>query len=110
MAQRATAALASGERLVLLSVVAAECVYVLDSVYDVDPHGVSTLLRAVIGFPSIDTPERAILLRALEIYETEHLDFADAYLAASADLTGVNDVLSFDRGLDRVQGITRREP
>lgn len=110
LARRATAALASGERLVLTSVVAAECVSVLASVYDVDRHGVVTLLRAVIGFPAIDVPERAVLLRALEIYELERLDFANAHLAASAELAGVRNVLSFDRDLDRVQTIACREP
>jgi predicted nucleic acid-binding protein len=43
-----------------------------------------------------------LLLRALELYEVNELDFADAYLVASAETSGVNTVASFDRSIDRV--------
>lgn len=38
------------------------------------------------------------------------LDFAEAYLAASAELSGIGRVASFDRRLDRVATIQRVEP
>ena len=110
MARRATAALASGEPLLLCDVVLAECVYVLSSVYDVPRGQVAALMRAAIGHASIKTVDTQVLLRALTIYERERLGFADAYLAAQAEGTGVAQVLSFDRGLDRVDTIRRREP
>ena len=110
MARRATAVLASGEPLLLCDVVLAECVYVLSSVYDVPRAQVAALMRAAIGHASIETVDTQVLLRALTIYERERLGFADAYLAAQAEGTGVGQVLSFDRGLDRVGTITRREP
>jgi predicted nucleic acid-binding protein len=49
-------------------------------------------------------------LRAVEAYETERLDFAEAYLVACAESTGVNKVASFDRSLDRITTIERIEP
>lgn len=110
MARRATAALASGEVLLLCDVVLAECVYVLSSVYQVERPDVARLLRAVIAHPTITTIDTPVLLRALAIYEQQGLGFADAYLAAQAEATGVGQVLSFDRAIDRVGTITRREP
>ena len=110
MADRATALLASGEPLLLCDVVLAECVYVLRSVYDVPRAKVAALMRAAIGHASIETVDTPVLLRALAIYEHERLGFADACLAAQAEGTGVGEVVSFDRGLDRVGTITRREP
>jgi predicted nucleic acid-binding protein len=50
------------------------------------------------------------LLRALELYEVHRLDFAEAYLVASAEVTGVGAVLSFDRAIDRVPTVERVEP
>lgn len=110
MAARATAALASGERLLLCDLVLAECVYVLESFYEVPRPRIAELMRAALALPSIEAVDQATLRRALELYELERLDFAEAYLAAQAEATGVNDVLSFDRSIDRVQTVTRREP
>jgi predicted nucleic acid-binding protein len=49
-------------------------------------------------------------MRALEVYELDRLDFAEAYLVAQAEATGVGEIISFDRSLDRVASVSRREP
>jgi predicted nucleic acid-binding protein len=110
MAQRAGALLASGERLLLADLVLAECVYDLESFYELERDRVATLMRAAIGHPSIEAVDRASLLRALEVYETARIDFAEAYLVALAEATGVGEIASFDRAIDRVATVTRREP
>lgn len=110
MAARASAALAADEDLLLADLVLAECIYVLESFYEVPRERVAELMRAAIAFPSIKTVDSALLLRALEIYEVNRLDFAEAYLVAQAETTGVMTVLSFDKTIDRVNTITRREP
>ena len=38
------------------------------------------------------------------------LDFADAYLVASAERTGVGVVASFDRAIDRAATVLREDP
>lgn len=110
MAARATAALAGAGDLLLTDLVVAECVYVLESFYEVERGRVAELMRSAIALSTIKTVEPAILLRALEVYELERLDFAEAYLVAQAEATGVNEVLSFDRSIDRLRSVTRREP
>lgn len=52
---------------------------------------------------SLETVDPALLLRALEVYECERLDFGEAYLVAQAEMTGVNELVSFDRVIDRVR-------
>ena len=110
MAARATAALGREEQLLLADLVLAECVYVLESYYEVERARVAELMRSAIAQPSVVTVDRASLLRALELYELERLDFAEAYLVAQAEVTGVGEVLSFDRSIDRVARVNRREP
>jgi predicted nucleic acid-binding protein len=44
------------------------------------------------------------------VYEIDRLDFAEAYLVACAESTGVCRVASFDRSIDRVQWVQRSEP
>jgi predicted nucleic acid-binding protein len=110
MAARATAALADEEQLLLTDLVLAECVYVLESFYEIERSRVAELMRSAIAFPSIGTVDTPVLLRALEIYELDRLDFAEAYLVAHAEATGVGQILSFDRSIDRIKTVTRREP
>jgi predicted nucleic-acid-binding protein len=90
--------------------VLAECVYVLESFYEVERERIADLMRAAIALPAINTIDSESLLRALEIYERDRLDFAEAYLVAQAEASGVAEILSFDRSIDRVESVTRREP
>jgi predicted nucleic-acid-binding protein len=110
MAVRATAALASADELLLPDLVVAECVYVLESFYEVGRERVAELMRAAIAMPTIKTIDRTSLLRALEVYEVNRLDFAEAYLVAQAEATSVGSVLSFDKTIDRVATVRRLEP
>lgn len=82
----------------------------LESFYEVERQRIAELMRAAIALPSIKTVDRASLLRALEVYEVERLDFAEAYLVAQAEATGVNTILTFDRTVDRIATVTRQEP
>ena len=110
LAARATAFLAAADELLLPDLIVAETVYVLESFYEVPVEDVARLVRSVIAFPAIRTIDGALLMRALEVYETHRIDFAEAYLVASAESSGVNDIVSFDRSLDRLSTITRTEP
>jgi predicted nucleic-acid-binding protein len=110
IATRATAALASGDQLLLADLVLAECVYVLESFYEVARAQVAQLMRAAIALPTIEVLHEESLLRALEVYELERIDFAEAYLVAQAEATRVYEILSFGRSIDRVASIARREP
>jgi len=109
MARRATALLASADELLLPDPVVAEVVRILESFYEVPPQEVAALLRSVVTYPAIWCMDQPLLLRALEIYETARVDFAEAHLAASAEAAGVNRIASFDRDLDRVPTIRRIE-
>jgi predicted nucleic acid-binding protein len=109
-ARRASAFLAKAEELLLTDLVAAEVVYVLESFYEVPRARVAELVRAILAFESTVVVDLSLLLRALELYEVDRLDFADAYLVASAETSGLNTVASFDRSIDRVGTVRRIEP
>ena len=64
------------------------------------------LLRAAIGFQAIVVADEALLLRALELYEHYRIHFAESYVAACAELSGVGAVVSFER----VPSVQRLEP
>lgn len=109
-ARRATAVLESDEPLLLTDLIAAEVVYVLESVYEAPREQVAISLRSIVVFDGVVSADPLLLLRAIEIYEVDRLDFADAYLIAAAESHGINRVLSFDRSIDRMTTIERVEP
>ena len=109
-AERATRYLAGADELLLPDLILAEVAYVLESYYEAPRTDVAVSLRAVVAFPAIRVLDEELLLRAVEIYEVDRLDFADAYLVASAESSGVGVVASFDRSIDRVGTVQRDEP
>jgi predicted nucleic-acid-binding protein len=109
-AARASRFLAEADELLLADLIVAEVVYVLESFYEVKRARVAELVRAIIAFDAVRVDDEELLLRAVEVYEVERLDFAESYLVASAERSGVDAVASFDRSIDRVTTITRIEP
>jgi len=110
MAARATAYLAETTELYLTDLIVAETVYVLESFYEAPRDQVANSMRSLVSMRSVVTVDPALLLRAIEVYETDRLDFAEAYLVACAESTGVGRVASFDRSIDRVDTVERIEP
>jgi predicted nucleic-acid-binding protein len=110
MAARATTYLQRESELLVADLIVAETIYVLESFYEVARPEISEAIRALIVMESVRVVDAPLLLRAVEIYEHDRLDFAEAYLVASAESTGVMQVASFDRSIDRVKSIRRVEP
>lgn len=82
----------------------------LESFYQAPRGQIAEAMRSLIAFSSIVVVDPALLLRAIEVYETDRLDFAEAYLVASAESTEVGRVASFDQAIDRVGTVERVEP
>jgi predicted nucleic-acid-binding protein len=109
-ARRATAFLKRAEELLLPDLIVAEVVYVLESFYEVERQLVAEFVRAIVGFRAIVVIDEPLLLRALEVYEVDRLDFAEAYLVASAEASAIHMIASFDRSIERVGTVERVEP
>jgi predicted nucleic-acid-binding protein len=110
MASRATRYLQAADGLFLADLVVAETIYVLESFYEAPRRQVAEAIRSLLAFESVVVVDPALLLRAVEVYETDRIDFAEAYLVACAESTGVARVASFDRSIDRVGTVERIEP
>lgn len=110
MAARATAYLQNESELLLTDLVVAETVYVLELFYKVPREQTAEATRSLIAMPAAVTVDAALLLRAVEVYEADRLDFAEAYLVACAETTGIGRIASFDTSIDRVGTVERIEP
>lgn len=110
LAARATAYLRDAERLLLTDLIVAETVYALESFYGAPREQVAEAIRSLIAFDPIDCADPALLLRAVQVYELDRIDFAESYLVACAESSAVRRIVSFDRSIDRVKTIRRIEP
>ena len=109
-AERATRYLEQADELILPDLIFAEVVYVLESYYQVARVEAAPMLRSLLEFRAVRVADSRLLQRAVDVYEAHRMAFADAYLIASAESTGVGVVASFDRDIDRVTTVTREEP
>jgi predicted nucleic-acid-binding protein len=96
--------------MLLTDLVVAETVYVLESFYRAPRGQVAEAIRSLIAFGSIICVDQALLLRAVQVYDTDRIDSAEAYLVACAETTGIRNVASFDRSIDRLTTVARIEP
>jgi predicted nucleic-acid-binding protein len=110
MARRATAFLATEKLLFLADLIVAETVYVLESFYEIDRSRIAEAMRSLLAMESVQVIDAPLLLRAIALYEDQRLDFADAYLVACAEITGVTRVASFDKAIGRIPTVERIEP
>ncbi|PIR42448.1 hypothetical protein CO058_02600 [candidate division WWE3 bacterium CG_4_9_14_0_2_um_filter_35_11] len=99
----------NNDRVLLLDVVVAECVWVLSSFYKLDSDAIEEMLVAVIESESVVTNKQALRL-ALDIWVKENIEFIDAYEIAMGIEVGVDAIYSYDKKLAKVSEIKVKEP
>ena len=81
--------------------VIAEAVYVLKGVYGATPVEISAALTVFIEYSGILVEDKAMLVKALELFGSQNLGFVDCILAACA---ATNDarIHTFDKKLKKL--------
>jgi predicted nucleic acid-binding protein len=106
--------LANGEEEATTSeAVIAEVFYVLTARahYGLRRTDAAARVRPAIAAEGLVLDEKAVIERAIEIYEAyPNLDFEDALSVAHMQSRGINEIVSYDRGFDAVEGLSRVEP
>lgn len=103
-------AAAGGAKTVISAATISELVYVLGGPrLGFDRERLAEAVEAVIGLEAL-VPDRAVIARACELLRTTHPDWDDCLLAAYAIERADGRVVSFDRGLDRIPGLSRQAP
>ncbi len=92
--------------------VIADAVYVLSSprLYHIARSEVQELLSPIVRLPHFRVQNQLSVLRALDLYASTKLDFGDTLIIASMEQENSHILYSYDKGFDRMQGITRQEP
>ena len=93
--------------------VIAEVVYVLSSrsLYNLPADQIRLRLQPILRLRGLRFSGKVLCLRALEIYESyPSLDFEDALTVAVIEYERIDELVSYDRGFDRVPSVRRVEP
>ncbi len=88
----------------------AEVVWTLESFYGHPKKEIADTLTQFLSCEGLLVDDLNLLIEAFHLYAAHNVDFADAFLAATALRQGPRFVYSFDQHLDRINGITRLEP
>lgn len=99
MAEQASRLMRSAERgealLILSPLVVAEMVWVLKSFYRHSYHDISRVMVPLLSADGVETEDRELLIRAIELARDKNVDFSDAVLALQAVRHG-ETVCTFD--------------
>ena len=96
-------------RLAVLPMVLAEAVFVLSGFYEHPRSKVAEVLSQLISSSGFHSDEAERMLHALKLFGAGKLDFVDCYLAAASIREG-RTLVSFDRDLAKLHGITAKKP
>ncbi|MDQ3695180.1 MAG: PIN domain-containing protein [Chloroflexota bacterium] len=112
---RATAlvtAIEDGKRVVRLAdTVVFETVFTLEKSFRASRPAIADMLRPILDLPGIVLPGKRIYVSVFDLWPREaSLSFADCYHLCLTRQLGLPAILSFDRQLNRLPGVTRIEP
>ncbi len=96
--------------LSIIPITVAEVVWVLGSFYGYSKQQIAETMTQFLMCEGLEVENLDLLIEALSLYHEKNLDFADAVLATTALRKGPKVVYSFDRHLNRVDGLKRLEP
>jgi uncharacterized protein len=100
------------ESITTSEVVIAEVVHILSSkkLYNIPRPEIRAHLERFLRLKGLTMSSKHICIRALELYEMTNLDFVDTFIAASVERGKGAYIVSFDKKIDRITTIERKEP
>ena len=108
-AKRFESFLKSGKTACLTDVTMAEIYWTLNSYYKFPKEKIIEVLEALISNGAIKC-NLSVWQKTLDLVSKRNISLVDAYCAAETIISGDGKIMSFDRGFDKVEEVTRVEP
>ncbi|MDP3296715.1 MAG: PIN domain-containing protein [Thermodesulfovibrionia bacterium] len=100
-----------GITLYLLPVAIMETVFVLEKVYKIEKKKIKELLMAILNTPEIKNEMEDVFRKALEVYESKNVKFADAVMGYWGLEKGFSIVYTYDeKDFKRIEGLEVKKP
>lgn len=98
------------EKIITSSLVIFETIFTLQRTYKVPRQAIKEQILSIISLRGVHLPDKSIFYKALDLYATKNISFADAYNAAYMISEEVFNAYSWDKDFDKIDGIVRIEP
>lgn len=108
-AERFEKYLVSKKPIIITDITCAEVYWTLRFFYKSKKVGVLNALESLINTSNVSS-NYEVLSQAIATLRNHNTSFGDAYIASFAKTKGKGEVLSFDRGFNKLPGIKRKEP
>ena len=96
--------------LVTSGMVIAELVWTLLSYYKIAKADIVEKVTIIVSTENLFIPDKNIIADALVLYSRKNIDYIDAYNAVFMKYHGLDEIYSYDRDFDAIEGIKRTEP
>lgn len=90
--------------------VIAELIWTLLSYYKVPKSEIVEKISIIINMENLYIPDEKIITDALVLYSRKNIDYIDAYNTVLMKNHRINEIYSYDKDFDVVEGIKRKEP
>ena len=90
-------------------IIIAELIWTLLSYYKAPKADVIEKMSIIVATESIHIPDKDIIIDALVLYSRQNIDYIDAYNAVFMKYHKMNEIYSYDKDFDKVEGIRREE-
>ena len=106
--QTSAAERAVGKGAWLSHLVLAECLWVLDSVYELKRDQMASAVEMLLNHQELSVQDAEVVASALEHYRAHRgVDFSDCLVLEIARKAGHVPLASFDRGFAKLEGVQR---
>jgi len=101
----------SGQTQVYLAdIILADIVWTLEKYYRVEKSQIRTKLTQILALSGLRCVSKNIITAALDIYCDKNIDWTDAFVASQMLTANQNEIYSYDKDFDRIDGVKRIEP
>lgn len=98
------------EKVATSPMVIFETVFTLQKRYQVPREDIRASLGDIISLRGLELPNKHLYIRALELYASKNISFADAFNAAYMQSRDIIEVYSWDTDFDKLEGFVRLQP
>lgn len=82
-----------------------ETVWVMQRIFQADRKTVTAIIGNMLLVPGFVLENREAVARAVDLFSTTNVDFADCLIAKVAEFYGCTDVMTFDQGAVKACGM-----
>jgi predicted nucleic acid-binding protein len=96
--------------LVTSEMVIAELIWTLLSYYKVSKADIVEKISVIVSTENLYIPDKDIIIDAVILFSRKNIDYINAYNAVFMRYHDFQDIYSYDRDFDLIEGIKREEP